>query len=319
MSTLYLDRRNLSLKIKDGVLAIYQNGLHETTIPLKMLQRLVVRGDTTLSTALLSDLATRGIGFLAISGRRGEKIAQLTGGLHNDSTRRINQYRVFTNDALRLKQVQLTVASKLDNQQRLVEKMLQDRPDERNALTKAAGTIMRSWEQLEGCNEIDKLRGYEGAAAAAFFQAYAAVLPPRLEFNGRNRRPPRDPVNACLSLAYTLLHSDAVQACHIVGLDPAIGMLHDPAFGRPSLASDMIEPLRPHIDEWVWGLFRDRVLDNQHFSRDNDACLLIKNGRQIFYSEWEERAPALRRLLRVTAHALSRSFGEVSDYATPVS
>ena len=310
MSTLYLDRRNLSLKIKDGALAIYQNGTQQTTIPLKMLQRLVVRGDTMLSTSVLSELTSNGIGFLSISGRRGDKIAQLTGNLHNDGTRRINQYRAYMDKSIRLETARRTVDAKLANQQRLVERLIDARPDERNRLTRAARTLTLTRTQLAESNSTDQLRGYEGAAAAAFFQAYASVLPPRLKFSGRNRRPPRDPVNACLSLAYTLLNSDAVHACHIAGLDPAIGMLHEPAFGRASMAADMIEPLRPHIDEWVWGLFRDRLLDNQHFSHKDDACLLIKNGRQIFYSEWEQRALALRRLLRVEAQRLARSFGE---------
>ncbi len=319
MSTFYLDRRNLMLKIESGTLVVHQNGIFQTRVPLKMLDRVVIRGNAELSTSTLAELSSNGIGFLVISGRRGDKIAQLTGSLHNDTNRRINQYSAYADRLWRSHQVQRTVAAKLNNQQRLVEKMLLQRPDARRALTKAKNTIQGIRHQLEESSDIDQIRGFEGAAAAAFFKAYTAVLPASLGFSGRNRRPPKDPVNACLSLAYTLLNSDAVHTCHIVGLDPAIGALHEPAFGRPSLAADMIEPLRPHVDEWVWYLFRERVLENHHFSQDGDACLLIKNGRQRFYTEWEARAPALRRLLRLGGHALVKTLAEATNNATAVS
>lgn len=93
------------------------------------------------------------------------------------------------------------------------------------------------------------------------------MLPPALGFTGRNRRPPRDPANACLSLGYTLLHAEAVTAAQAAGLDPLLGFYHRPAFGRESLASDLIEPLRAEVDAWVAALFRDRALREDHFTR----------------------------------------------------
>ena len=95
---------------------------------------------------------------------------------------------------------------------------------------------------------MERLRGIEGAAAAAYFQGFTRLFPPSLEFTGRNRRPPRDPVNAVLSLSYTPLHFEAVQAVCAAGLDPLIGFYHELVFGRESLASDLIEPLWPKVD-----------------------------------------------------------------------
>lgn len=308
MTTLYLDRRNMGLKIQDGTLAVYLAGQRQTAVPLKMLDRIVVRADTEFSASLLSNLASQGIGLTIISGRKGEKVAHLVGNAHSDATRRLAQYRAHLDPAARMSLAREIVAAKLNNQARLAQRLLDQRPDQRAALTRSERIIRQAAEKLASAESLDALRGLEGAAASASFDALKAVLPPRLEFTGRNRRPPRDPVNAALSLAYTLAHSDAVQALYSAGLDPAIGMLHDPAWGRPSAAADLIEPLRPHLDEWVWILFRDRIIDQHHFSRDGDACLLIKNGRQRFYSEWEARAGALRRWLRQNAHHLARRF-----------
>jgi CRISPR-associated protein Cas1 len=145
---------------------------------------------------------------------------------------------------------------------------------------------------------LDSLRGREGAAARAYFGGLAGVMPPALGFAGRNRRPPKDPVNVCLSLGYTLLHLQAVQSCMVAGLDPLLGFYHRPAIGRESLASDLIEPLRPAVDDWIWKMLRDRTLREDHFSLDKGACLLGKAGREIYYAAWEKQSTAWRRWLR---------------------
>jgi CRISPR-associated protein Cas1 len=171
---------------------------------------------------------------------------------------------------------------------------------------------------------LDSLRVIDGAGAAAYFGAYCGLFPPELEFRGRNRRPPRDPVNAVLSLGYTLLHAEAVRACYASGLDPIIGYYHQLDFGRESLASDLIEPLRPLVDDWVWQAFRERRLRADHFTRDADACLLGKAGRQIFYGTWECFVRPQRRLLRRACLRLAKHLAsaaaaprDVTDPAAP--
>ena len=115
-----------------------------------------------------------------------------------------------------------------------------------------------------------------------------------------------DPVNVCLSLGYTLLHAQAVQACTAAGLDPLLGFYHRPAIGRESLASDLMDPLRPAVDLWVWEQLRSRTLRDEHFSSDQGACLLGKAGRSIFYTQWEHAKQPLRRWLRAQCQALAR-------------
>lgn len=155
---------------------------------------------------------------------------------------------------------------------------------------------------------LGSLRGFEGAAARAYFAGLAGVMPPALEFGGRNRRPPRDPVNVCLSLGYTLLHTQAVQACTMAGLDPLLGFYHRPSFGRESLASDLIEPLRPAMDLWwVWELLRTRNLREEHFSTDKGACLLGKAGRGVFYADWQTNSKPWQRWLQGHAQRLANS------------
>ena len=300
MTTLYLDRRDLALKLEGQALAIYAGDSRQSTVPLHLLERVVMRSAVTLETGLLARLAANGIGVLVFGGWNGSKVASLQGANHNDGARRIGQYRCYDDPAWRQRWSQRLVLAKVQGQGRLIQRALIQRPDLRRPLTATQERLKAARERLRAEPEltIDTLRGIEGAAAAAYFGGLAALLPASLGFTGRNRRPPRDPVNAVLSLGYTLLHYEAVRACQVAGLDPLIGYYHELVFGRESLACDLIEPLRPRLDAWAWEQFRSRQLTDDHFSREGGACLLGKAGREHFFRAYEPFARPLRRLLR---------------------
>lgn len=126
----------------------------------------------------------------------------------------------------------------------------------------------------------------------------------------RNRRPPRDPVNALLSLTYTLLTSQAIQVLRINGLDPEIGFYHQPGYYRPSLACDLIELMRMPAESWVLGLCRKTTLRPRDFAMDNGACLLAKAGRGRFYAEWATQSHYFHRYLMKLASAWRRRVDE---------
>ncbi len=300
MSTLYLDRRDLSLKLESRSLAVFADGERNGTVPLHLLERVVMRSSVRLDSSILARLADAGISVLVHGGRTGSKIAQISGRGHNDGARRIGQYRRHDDIDWRRRWSRLLVRGKLKGQYQLLCGALGERPDQRHHLTNGIERISQARKRVGGDHDLspETLRGIEGAAAAAYFQAFTRLFPASLDFTGRNRRPPRDPVNAVLSYGYTLLHYDAVRACQVAGLDPIIGYYHELDFGRESLASDLIEPLRPRVDAWVWQQFRSRNLRDEHFNREGDACLLGKTGRQHFYRDYEALARPMRRLLR---------------------
>ena len=309
MSTLYLDRRELELREEGRSLALYRSGQRASTIPMTVLERVVMRGSVAVKSGLIAALADNGIGVLLFGGRHGSRHAMVFGGAPADVTRRVAQYRLYLDPAWRREWAARLVLKKLHAQRRLLVRALERRPDLRYPLSKAINSLQRAEADLviaAGDASLDSLCGREGAAAAAYFPAYTALFPESLGFAGRNRRPPRDPVNAVLSLGYTLLHFEAAHACFAAGLDPLLGFYHEPAHGRESLAADFIEPLRPRLDEWVWGLFRERELREHHFDRQGDACLLDKQGRQIFYGQYELWVRPARRLLRQAAAQLVR-------------
>jgi CRISPR-associated protein Cas1 len=291
---------------------LYPAGGKGRGIPLAGISRVVIRGDVTLSSGLLGALAEQGIGVLMLSGRHSRRTAFLSGRPHADAARRLGQYRLFFDPLQRLAWSWPLIAAKLLAQQRSLQQALASRPDQRRALIGALKSIESILPKVRDAESLEALNGYEGAAAAAYFRGYSALFPPELAFIKRTRRPPADPANACLSLAYTLVHFEAVQACQGAGLDPFVGFFHQPAYGRESLACDLIEPLRPRIDTWVWGLFRQRTLRAEDFRQEGSACLLGKAGRQRFYADYEASASGWRRWLRQQSWIMARRVVELS-------
>jgi CRISPR-associated protein Cas1 len=311
MSSLYLDRKNLGIKLEGQALALYEDGARKGSVPLNLLERIVLRGNVQLESRVLGALSERNIGLLVLSGRHTEATAMLVGRSHNDSGRRLGQYCTSLNDDLRTPLGRWLVLVKVRSQQRLLKQALAARADLRYPLSGAIRTLSGIIDQLreeQPAVSLASLRGFEGAAASAYFSGFTQLFASSLNFTGRKKRPPPDPVNACLSLGYTLLHYDAVRACHLVGLDSMLGFYHDLSFGRESLACDLMEPLRPVMDGWVWQLFRERELRAEHFSDDQGRCLMNKTGRQRFYAFYEASAVSVRRLLRRYGHALAKRY-----------
>jgi len=308
MATLLLDRAQLEVRSEGDTLALYEGGHRRGTVPIRMIDRCVIQGlQTRLDSGVLLKLAEAGVTTVLFSPRQGRRVATMLGPAHNDAAVRLAQaHRVLDLDWCLAWSRDLILA-KLRRQCRAVARWIAARPDARKPLTDAARQIEALLPLVANAADGAVIRGLEGAAARAQFSALAAVLPPALNFTGRNRRPPRDPANVALSLAYTLLHVEAVQACHVAGLDPLLGFHHRPAIGRESLACDLMEPMRPLAETWVWERFRQRELREDHFSDDRGACLLGKAGRATFYAAWQAGVRPARRWLRLAARHLARS------------
>jgi len=310
MGVLYVDRQDIEIRDEGNHLCLYEKGERRGTVPLNLLERVVLRGSVRLNAGVLTRLAERNVGVLVLGGRHLRQVAMLLGKPNGDTRRRIAQYRWHHDEAYRAEWSLALVRMKLRSQRRLLLKAARVRPDCRTPLMNGADQIERSLQNLQAQTVTSdlpsRLRGVEGSEASAYFGAFTALFPPALEFSGRNRRPPRDPVNAVLSLGYTLLHNEAVNACHIAGLDPYVGFFHEPAHNRESLAADLIEPVRARLDKWAWRLFADRRLRGEAFTRQDDACLLGKAGRQTLYVEYEQFARPVRRLLRQYALTVAK-------------
>lgn len=321
MSTLYIDRQGSHLNVQSGVLHIATpNGEADRRLPLKYLDRIVLRTDTQLSSKVLCALADQGVNLIALGGRGGQKIAQITGTPHNDARRRWQQVLTLSQPLACAQLARGIILSKVKRQRATLQHMAAQRPDLRKPLfdgqQRLTGILATLQDAQAQALTLEQLRGLEGAAAAMYFEAYFSAFAPALGATGRNRRPPRDPVNAVLSLSYTMLYAQATAACWAAGLDPALGALHTLSHGRAALACDLMEPYRPLVDLWVWQMFRDGQLREEHFGRDGSgACLLGKAGRGHFYPAWEQQAQHHQRSLLRYARAMDKALMQGSPQA----
>jgi CRISPR-associated protein Cas1 len=310
MAGVYVDRRGAAIEL-EGEAMVIRTAEGRTSLPLSRVERLVIRAPACLSAGLLARLWAQDGGVLVLSGRRNEPTARFLGKPGADVTRRIAQYRLQDDAELRWRIAGEIVRRKILGQSRCLAHIASRRPGLAAVISRARADLAGFAERAGAVDKLatlDALRGVEGAAAACYFRAFGRAFAPGLGFDGRNRRPPRDPVNAALSLAYTLATFEASRQAQIAGLDPMLGALHDPAHGRDSLACDLVEGLRPRIDCWVYERFATRDLRAEGFTCDAEGRVLLgKAARSRFYERYEDVGRYWSRWLARAAHAFRRA------------
>jgi len=316
MGTLYIDRRSSRIEFDRGALSVREPDAPPRSVPLSLIERVVVIGNAEVTGSALTRLADNGSAVVFMPGRGQRRSAFLLSEGHGDVIRRLGQYRLASESGLRIPWAARIVRLRLTGQQRLLRAARQYRPDNRAALLRGEGAIRAGrrrvvTETMAG----ERLRGVEGAATAAFFRSYKTLFPAAAGFEGRNRRPPRDAVNAALSLGYTLSHGDALRSIVAHGLEPAIGFYHQPAWTRESLACDLVELVRARVERFVWRAFAERVVSVDSFTRSGEGVRLSKSARARFFSAWEQQAAPHRRWLNRAARALTRDCSHAGHQA----
>jgi len=214
------------------------------------------------------------------AGRGKESVAWLGSGLSHFVQWRQLQHRAYTEESTRLAIAHWVVKRKLNSYLNICSELFPQRAG-------VAQQIAGSMELIPATKSIASLMGLEGSTAAFWYRELGRLLLPHWQFQGRNRRPPRDPVNALFSLGYTLALSAVRRQVNSSGLDPALGFLHEMAPARDALSLDLMEPLRANVDQFVLSLL-DQILTPDDFtSIDNEGCRLRKETRSLFYSAWE--------------------------------
>ncbi|GIX29865.1 MAG: CRISPR-associated endonuclease Cas1 1 [Porticoccaceae bacterium] len=272
------------------------------SFPLAQLEQISVAATVSLSSTLLLALDRVGASLVVINPRNPEHGLVCGGPGHGNLARRMRQFLWHRDESARLAAAREVVGVRLLHQYRALARHRKRRHDMRRPLTRAMQQIRARWLSLPAAADLNAVRGLEGAATAAYYLAWGQLLPRPWKFQGRRRRPPTDPVNAVLSLTFTLLHGEAVRALLSVGLDPAIGALHEITYGRQSLACDLLELRRTAAEQWILQLFREGAFAPGHFAEGAERpCLLNKEGRAQFYPRYQEEARRWRTELRQLA------------------
>jgi CRISPR-associated endonuclease Cas1/CRISPR-associated protein Cas4 len=293
---------------------------------LMELSHLAVYGRVQVTTEALSELLARDVPTCFFS--FGGWFRGMTRGFSRNVELRMAQHRVAQDEARSLAIARAVVHGKVLNQRTLLR---------RNAtgdVEPALDELRRLANAATCCAGADALLGIEGAAAKVYFAHFTTMLKAgeggvrSFDFATRNRRPPRDPVNALLSFAYALLTKDLTVTAEVVGLDPQVGFYHRPRPGRPGLALDLVEEFRSIVaDSVVIGVVNNEEVRPSHFVARGGACNLTPHGRKAFIAAYERRMDTLvrhprfgysiayRRVLEVQARLLARHLtGELPAY-----
>lgn len=320
---LYIQDQGAVLGKSGDELTVKKSGQVVRHVKLIDVAQVSVFGNVLVTAQALREVTAAGIPICHFS-YGGWFHALTTGLVHKNVELRMAQFAVAADPARSLEFAREFVVGKVKNCRTLLRRHCED--DGKQALSQ-----LSDWAgKAAKTGSAESLLGLEGMAAKVYFAGFAKLLRGGEEFNieGRNRRPPRDPVNALLSFVYALLVKELTLVLHAVGFDPMLGFYHRPRYGRPSLALDLAEPFRPLIaDSTVLTLVNNGEVAPADFVRRAGGVALTDAGRRAVIAAFERRLDTLvthplfgyqvsyRRVLEVQARLLGRAvLGDIAQY-----
>ena len=309
-NVLYVDESGCTLKKTGERILVVKEGETIRDIPLIHLGQVVLCGNISVTTPVMQTLLNEGIPLVYLSAY-GRYQGTLTPQISRNSLLRVAQHRVADDPERCLALAKAFVHGKIANMRTMLQRRKwrnrtpnNENPDsalQTNEIETGDGhtdisssidgiTAMR--QKIPKAEGLPELLGIEGNASAAYFQSFSAMLKPALgfSFERRTRRPPKDPTNALLSFAYSLLTADLISAIQTVGLDPYVGFFHQQNYGRPCLALDLMEEFRPIIaDSVVITLINKRQIKPDDFTQSHGGWFLNDAARKRFYAAYEGR------------------------------
>jgi len=323
---LYVQEQGAVVGKSGASLIIRKSGEELARAPLKDVSQLVLCGNISVTAQTLHLLCEAGIPVVHLSS--GHWFYGLTVGitLRNAFTRQA-QYLAAADPARALALAKAAVAAKGANQRTLLRRNASPPPD---ADLEDMAHLLR---KVQDAGSAEQLLGLEGNLAARYYANFGSLLAPRdfdasWDVKTRNRRPPKDPVNALLSFGYAMLAKECTVAILAEGLDPWWGLYHKPRHGRPALALDLMEEFRPLVvDSAVITAVNTGMVAASDFTRSQAGCILTPKGRKAFIRAYEARLDQLvthpvfdyrcswRSIIRLQARLLARWLqGDVPQY-----
>lgn len=296
LNTLYLTTEGSSLRKEGENLVAEVEGVEKARVPFHMISSVVLFGAIFVSPPLLQSCAAAGITIVLLS-RSGRFQARVEGPASGNVLLRRAQYKASEKPEEIVRSI---LIGKIANQRSVLMRHMRDYEHETEApilarlnfVIERLAHIVRYVQMAD--IELDLMRGSEGEAANLYFSVFDHLIrssEPLMRWQARSRRPPLDPMNALLSFLYTLLTHDCRSAAESVGLDPAVGFLHRDRPGRPSLALDLMEELRPILaDRLALSLVNRRQIQASDFeTREGGAVFLRDEARKTVLTAWQER------------------------------
>lgn len=309
--------------LKGGEIIVRDDNEQETHFPIQQICEVCLYGAIQITAQAQQALMAQGVSIAWFS-PAGRFIGMTQSSFRSGIDARMGQYNLWKNPIRRLHLAAEIIRAKIHNQ-RVILMRNGEVPD---SVLKQLATLRDICFRQ---SSIQSLRGVEGAAAALYFAHFSSMLKNNAEFlfEGRNRRPPKDAVNALLSQAYSILAKELTGVAHAVGLDPYLGFFHSPRYGRPALALDMMEEFRPLIaDSTVLTVLNRGEVVSADFVHTSRGVFMKDSARRQFWRAWYRRMDteithplfgyrmSYRRMLSVQMWQLWRFYrGDISVYS----
>lgn len=321
---LYVQTQGAVLGKTGGQLTVTARGKTVKAVKLKDVSQVCLFGNVQATPTAVGELTSRGVPLCHFS--YGGWFRAVTQGLaHKNVELRIAQFARATDPRAALELARRFVVGKIRNGRTLLRRHAGDR------LQWELNQLAEHVHKAETASTAESLLGIEGMAAKIYFAGFGGLLKKQgdtFDLDGRNRRPPKDPVNALLSFVYALLVKELTVAAQAVGFDPMLGFYHRPRYGRPSLALDLAEEFRPLVgDSVVLTLVNNGEVSPASFVRRAGAVALTEAGRRAVLAAFERRMDSevthplfgyrvsYRRILEVQTRLLARTLlGELAEY-----
>ena len=292
LNTLYVTTPEAYLS-KDGlnvVITVKQEELFR--IPIINIEGIVTFGYMGASPGLMKLCVDNNVSLTFLS-PQGKFIARVQGPTRGNVLLRTKQYNLSNDKDFSLHISQLFIGGKIQNYRSILRRFERDYSSN-DGVSSAVQTLEIRKHELQRVEDMNQLRGIEGDAASTYFEVFPYLILNQkndFPFNGRNRRPPKDAVNAMLSFVYTLIANDVSAALETVGLDPYVGFLHTLRPGRTSLALDVMEELRAYLgDRLVLSLINRRQVSAKDFLYQGDESVVMTDScRKNILTAWQTR------------------------------
>lgn len=296
LNTLYIMTQGAYLSLDHETVRVEVGGELKLQVPLHHLGSIVTMGNVMISPFFLGKCADDGRSVVILD-RNGRYKCRMVGKTTGNVLLRQAQHAAVLDEGKTVAIAAAMTAGKVKNARNVLLRSAReaDNDDEGVRLRKSADVQADALFHLKAPRDTDHVRGLEGEAAAAYFEVFTLMMKPAerdaLPMNGRNRRPPLDPVNALISFLYTLLLNDCISALESVGLDPQLGFLHVPRPGRPSLGLDLMEEFRAFLaDRLAITMINRKQLTIEHFEpRPGGAVYLNEKGRKEVVAAYQKR------------------------------
>lgn len=288
MANLYITEQNSILRKTGDRLIVQKDDEILLDVQCHKIDAVLIFGNVQFTTQAVHELFEHGI-EMAILTRSGRLIGQITSPATKNIELRVKQFERYQDESFKLNLARAIVKAKIRNGLTLVRYFSYNHPEV--DLKSESGNLNHTLKKVAGITSVEQLLGLEGAAARIYFRAFGKMVLGAFGFDGRRKRPPTDPVNAMLSLTYTMLFNEIASLLDGLGFDPYLGFFHKIEYGRASLAADLVEEFRaPLADHFVLNIINGKTFNPDDFKSNprGGSVTFKRTALQRYFKAYEK-------------------------------